>query len=108
MKTDYTNMKNILDIEMNYVDSRVHGGIVYCNPTPQGEKAGLPSWWMAAFPVKKNQVDIVLGENVNKDASAYVKKYSPKPNSGLIQIWIDQDFLPTDVNFVRKVALADL
>jgi len=28
------------------------------------------------------QVDMVLGENEYKDASAYLKKYSPKNNSG--------------------------
>ena len=80
----------------------------YCGATKQGLAAGLPSWWMAPFSINKEQVDIVLGENVDKDASAYVKKYSSKANSGLIQIWIDAEFIPADVNFVRKAALADM
>ncbi|MFT3910191.1 MAG: PQQ-binding-like beta-propeller repeat protein [Ferruginibacter sp.] len=107
VNTDFTKLKEILNIDLKYNDSRAHGGIVYCEATKQGSDAGLPSWWMAPFPVAKNQVDIVLGENVNKDASAYVKKYSSKHNSGLIQIWIDSDFAPTDINFVKKIAVAN-
>jgi len=107
ISSDFTKMKGILDIDLKYTDTRAHGGILYCEATPQGLDAGLPGWWMAPFPVTKDQVDIILGENINKDASAYVKKYSQKPNSGLIQLWIDADFIPADINFVRKVALAD-
>lgn len=105
---DFSRLKNILDIDLKYSDSRAHGGILYCAATKQGITAGLPTWWMAPYSIDKNQVNIVLGENVNKAVSAYIKKYSPKTNSGLIQLWIDADFIPADINFVRKVALADL
>ena len=109
IKTDYDRLKDILDIDYKYRDfSRPHGGVVYCGATKQGINAGLPQWWMAPFSISKDQVDIVLGENVDKDASAYVKKYTSKANSGLIQIWIDAEFIPADVNFIRKIALADL
>ena len=101
-----TKLKTVLDVDLKYNDSRAHGGIVYCEATKQGIDAGLPNWWMAPFPVSRNQVDIVLGENVNNDASAYVKKYSSKQNSGLIQLWIDSDFAPADINFVKKIAVA--
>lgn len=107
VSTDFSKLKTVFDIDFVYKDSRTHGGIVYCKATKQGLDAGLPEWWMAPFPVKENQVDIVLGENVNKDASAYVKKYSNKKQSGLIQIWIDSDFAPADINFVNKIATAD-
>ena len=63
---------------------------------------------LAPYSIDKKQVDIVLGENMDKDASAYVKGYSSKANSGLIQIWIDAEFIPCGVNFVRKIALANL
>lgn len=106
VRTDFQRMKSILDIDLRYNDSRAHGGVIYCQATKAGLDAGLNNWWMAPFPVTENQVDIVLGETEYKEASAYVKKYSPKNNSGLIQIWIDQDFIPTDIDFVRKVALA--
>ncbi len=106
--TDFPRVKQILDIDFKYNDSRAHGGVVYCNATKQGVDAGLPAWWMAPYSIDRNQVDIVLGENINKDASAYVKKYSSKHNSGLIQIWIDAEFMPTDINFVSKIALSDL
>ncbi|HMC99388.1 MAG TPA: hypothetical protein VKH37_04515, partial [Ferruginibacter sp.] len=106
--TDFTKLETILDVDYHFDDSRAHGGVVYCEATKAGLAAGLPAWWMAPFPVSKSDVNIVLGENVNKEVSAYLKKYSSKPNSGLIQLWIDADFAPTDVDFVRKVALADL
>jgi hypothetical protein len=105
---NYAQLKDILDIDYKYTDSRTHAGVVYSSATKRGTDAGLPQWWMAPFSITKDQVDIVLGENVDKNASAYVKKYSSKPNSGLVQIWIDAEFMPADVNFVRKVALADL
>ena len=107
VNSNFSKLKEILNVDLKYNDSRAHGGIVYCEATKQGIAAGLPNWWMAPFPVAKDQVDIVLGENVNKDASAYVKKYSTKQNSGLIQIWIDADFAPADINFVWKVAEAN-
>jgi hypothetical protein len=105
VNTDFSKLKSLLDIDLGYNDSRAHGGVVYCSATEHGIAAGLPQWWMAPFPVSKKQVDIVLGENVNKDASAYIKKYSQKPGSGLIQVWIDADFAPADIHFVRNVAL---
>lgn len=108
IKNDFGRLKEILGIDYKYSDSRTHAGYVYCSATKRGLAAGLPAWWMAPYSVKKDQVDIVLGESVDKDASAYVKKYSKKPNSGLIQIWIDGDFLPAELNYVRKAALADL
>lgn len=108
IKTDFTAAKAILDIDFRYNDSRAHGGVVYCAATTKGTLAGLPAWWMAPFSIDKKQVDVVLGENINKDASAYVKKYSSKPNSGLIQIWIDAEFMPADIKFVQDAALADL
>ncbi len=107
LNTDFSKLKSFLDIDFKYNDSRAHGGMVYCSATKQGTDIGLPAWWMAPFPVSADQVDVVLGENVNRDASAYVKKYTQKTNSGLIQIWIDPDFAPADINFVRKVALAN-
>ena len=63
---------------------------------------------LASLSIDKKQVDIVQGENMDKDASADVKKYSSKANLGLIQIWIDAEFIPSGVNFVRKIALANL
>lgn len=108
ISTDFTQAKEILDIDFKYNDSRAHGGVVYCTATKQGLDAGLPSWWMAPYSISKSQVDVVLGENINKDAAAYVKKYSTRQNSGLIQIWIDSDFIPADIHFVAKVALAEL
>ncbi|MEO6671433.1 MAG: PQQ-binding-like beta-propeller repeat protein [Ferruginibacter sp.] len=107
VNTNFSKLKEILDIDLKYNDSRAHAGIVYCEATKQGLAAGLPNWWMAPFPVTKKQVDIVLGENVNGDASAYVKKYNEKQNSGLVQIWIDSDFTPADINFVKKIAVAN-
>lgn len=107
VSTDFSKLKEVLDVDLKYNDTRAHGGIVYCEATKQGADAGLHNWWMAPFPVAKNQVDIVLGENVNKDAAAYVKKYSTKKNSGLIQLWIDADFAPADINFVKKVTVAN-
>ena len=107
VNTDFTKLKSILDIDLRYYDSRAHGGTIYCEANKQGLAAGLPEWWIAPFPVKPSQVDIVLGENEYHDASAYLKKYSPKSNSGLIQIWIDSEFMPADLGFVRKVALAN-
>jgi len=108
VNTDFSRLKTILDIDLKYGDSRAHGGVIYCQATKQGISAGLPEWWMAPYPVTTNQVDIVLGENEYHDASAYLKKYSPKNNSGLIQIWIDSEFMPSDFGFVRKIALASL
>ncbi len=106
VNTDFTRLKTILDIDLGYGDSRAHGGVVYCEATNAGIAAGLPEWWMAPYPVTANQVDIVLGQNEYKDASAYLKRYSAKNNSGLIQIWIDSEFMPVDFDFVRKVAVA--
>jgi len=108
VSTDFTRMKTILDIDLKYTDSRAHGGVVYCSATKAGIEAGLPSWWMAPFPVDKNQIDRVLGENVNGDVSAYVKKYSPKKGSGLVQVWIDAELMPSDIDFIKTVALAGL
>ena len=106
VRTDFARLKTILDVDLGYGDSRAHGGTIYCEATRQGIAAGLPEWWVAPYPVKPSQVDIVLGENEYKDVSAYLKKYSPKNNSGLIQIWIDSEFMPVDMGFVRRVALA--
>lgn len=108
VSTDFNRMKTILDIDLKYTDSRTHGGVVYCSATQKGLETGLPSWWMAPFPVDKKQVDLVLGENVNREASAYIKKYSDKAGSGLIQVWIDAEFMPADLNFIKEVALAEL
>ncbi len=106
VRTDFSRLRSILDIDLKYNDSRAHGGVIYCQATSIGKEKGLPGWWMAPFPVTADEVDIVLGETEYKEASAYLKRYSSKKNSGLIQLWIDQDFIPTDIDFVRKVALA--
>lgn len=106
VNADFSKSKSILDIDLRYNDSRAHGGLLYCEATKEGLAAGLPNWWMAAFPVEKKQVDIVLGENVNHEASAFVKKYVPGKYSGWIQLWIDSDFTPADVNFVSEIAVA--
>jgi len=67
----------------------------------KGKFFGLPDKWVSTFGIDKKNVDIVLGENENGQASAFVKKYG---NGGkLVQVYLHSD-LPVNLDAIIKLA----
>jgi hypothetical protein len=101
----HQEIDSVLGLHYGPIDTRAFGGLFPSFPNVKGRAFGLPDYWISTFGTDKGQVDIVLGENENGQASAFVKNYA---NGGrLIQIWMNQE-LPEHMDAIVKLAVAEL
>ena len=98
---------SVLGIHYGPNDLRSHKGIYPSFVTEEGKKWGMKDFWISPLGLETSKVDIVLGENENGLAAAWVKKYHPSKGSGFIQIWLDQEG-SDDLSYILKVAEHDL
>jgi hypothetical protein len=92
---------SVLSIDYGPTDTRAFGGLFPAFANEKGKYFGLPDKWVSTFGIDKGKVDIVLGENENGEASAFIKKYN---NGGaLVQIYMNKD-LPTNLDAIIKLA----
>lgn len=101
--TGLTNrsIDSVLSIDYGPTDTRAFGGLFSGFANEKGKWFGLPDFWVSNFGIDKKQVDIVLGENENGLASAFVKKY--KNGGAFIQIWLHPD-LPVNLDALLKLS----
>jgi hypothetical protein len=98
----YFYADSVLSIKYGPDDLRSQKGDQPAFATQSGNTWGLRGFWAASLSLPENQVDIVLGKDENGLASAWVKKFSPAPGSGFVQIWINEN--TTDMSCIAKVA----
>jgi len=91
----------VLNLDYGPTDTRAFGGLYSSFANAKGKSFNLPDFWVSNFGIDKKQVDIVLGENENGQASAYIKKYN---NSGaLVQLFMHTD-LPVNLDAIIKLS----
>ncbi|MDP4261992.1 MAG: PQQ-binding-like beta-propeller repeat protein [Bacteroidota bacterium] len=92
---------SVLSLDYGPTDTRAFGGLFPGFVNEKGKYCGLPERWVSTFGIDKRKVDIVLGENENGEASAYVKKYS---NGGeLVQVYMHAE-IPVNLDAIIKLA----
>ena len=102
-----TNRRIDTVLNLNYgpTDTRAFGGLYSSFANAKGKSFNLPDFWVSNFGIDKKQVDIVLGENENGQASAYIKKYN---NGGaLVQLFMHTD-LPVNLDAIIKLSEREL
>jgi outer membrane protein assembly factor BamB len=92
---------SVLGIHYGPPDTRSFGGLFPSFPNEKGKYFGLPDHWVSTFGIDKRQVDVVLGENENGQASAFAKNY--KDGGQLIQVWMDVNH-PVHLDALIKVS----
>ncbi|MBS1512079.1 MAG: PQQ-binding-like beta-propeller repeat protein [Bacteroidetes bacterium] len=92
---------SVLNIDYGPTDTRAFGGLFTGFANAKGKSFGLPDYWVSNFGVAAKQVDIVLGENENGLASAFIKKY--EHGGAFIQIWLNND-TPQQLDALIKLA----
>jgi hypothetical protein len=92
---------SVLNLDYGPTDTRAFGGLFPGFPNEKGKHYGLPDSWVSNFGIDAGQVDMVLGENENGQASAFVKKY--KNGGRLVQIWMHPD-IPMNLDAIVKCA----
>ncbi|MGC4103538.1 beta-alanine-activating enzyme beta-propeller domain-containing protein [Ferruginibacter sp.] len=91
----------VLGINYGPTDTRAFGGLFTGFANEKGKQFNLPDFWISNFGIDKKQVDIVLGENENGQASAFVKKYN---NGGaFIQVWMHTE-IPVNLDALIKLS----
>lgn len=92
---------SVLGLDYGPTDTRAFGGLFPAFANEKGKYFGLPDEWVSTFGIDKHKVDIVLGENENGQASAFIKKYN---NEGaLVQIYMHKD-IPVNLDAIIKLA----
>lgn len=71
--------------------------------TPEGVRWGMPAWWIGGLTVRGEDVTTVLGRDETGRASAWIKRYGPKPGSGFVRLWGRSEAIP-DLSWVQRVA----
>lgn len=96
---------SVLGLNYGPTDTRAFGGLFSGFANEKGKWFGLPDFWVSNFGIDKRQVDIVLGENENGQASAFVKKY--KNGGAFVQIWMHSE-LPVNLDAIIKLSEREL
>ncbi len=96
---------SVLNLDYGPTDTRAFGGLFSSFPNEKGRSFGLPDLWVSNFGIDKKQVDIVLGENENGQASAFIKKY--KNGGAFIQMWLHGE-LPVNMDALIKLSEREL
>lgn len=91
----------VLNLNCGPTDTRAVGGLFTGFANARGKSYNLPDFWVSNFGIDKKQVDIVLGENENTQASAFIKKYN---NGGvLVQLYMHTE-LPVNLDAIIKLS----
>jgi len=98
-----TNRRTDTVLNLNYgpTDTRAFGGLFSSFANAQGKRYNLPDFWVSNFGIDKKQVDIVLGENENGQASAFIKKYDH--GGALVQLFMHTE-LPVNLDAIIKLS----
>ncbi len=96
---------SVLSLDYGPTDTRAFGGLFSGFANDKGKWFGLADHWVSNFGIDKKQVDIVLGENENGQASAFVKKY--KNGGALVQVWLHPE-LPVNLDALIKLSEREL
>lgn len=91
----------VLSLDYGPTDTRAFGGLFSSFANATGKKYNLPPFWVSNFGIDKKQVDIVLGENENGQASAFIKKYNH--GGALVQLFMHTE-LPVNVDAIIKLS----
>jgi eukaryotic-like serine/threonine-protein kinase len=92
---------SVLSFDCGPTDTRVFGGLFAGFANEKGKSFNLPDHWVSGFGIDKKNVDVVLGENENGQASAFIKNYNN--NGKLVQIYLDAE-LPVSMDAIIKLA----
>ncbi|MFA6468059.1 MAG: PQQ-binding-like beta-propeller repeat protein [Bacteroidota bacterium] len=90
---NFEQAKNITGIPYRFKDLRTHGGFYASSITPEGERWGLKSPFVAICGMPVNDVTTVLALDENGKASAWVIRFSEKKYSGYVQLYLTPDRL---------------
>lgn len=96
---------SVLNLDYGPTDTRAFGGLFSGFANERGKWFGLPDFWVSNFGIDKERVDLVLGENENGLASAFIKKY--KNGGAFVQIWMHPE-LPMSLDAIIKLSERDL
>lgn len=99
----FSKAKNVLGIDYGSNEVKAFGGLQPAHATAAGQIWGLQGWWTSFLPLDHSKVDIVLGEDENGMASAWVKKFHPASGTGFVQIWVNPNGVD-DPSYIIKVA----
>jgi outer membrane protein assembly factor BamB len=54
--------------------------------TPEGERLGLPEWWLTSWSANAEDVTTVLAYDEHGEAAAWIKRFGGPPGTGYIRI----------------------
>jgi outer membrane protein assembly factor BamB len=94
---------SLLNIHYGSNDLRSMSGIQPAFATDEGKHWGVENSFTAFLPTNEKQIDVVLGKDENGKPVAWIKRYNADKNSGLVQLWIDPDFID-DMSSIINVA----
>lgn len=95
----------ILNLNYGPTDTRAFGGLFSGFANAKGKSFNLPDYWVSNFGIDGKQVDIVLGENENGQASAFIKKYNH--GGALVQLYLHTE-LPVNLDAIIKLSEREL
>lgn len=100
---NFLRVDAVFGIHYPFNDLRSMKGIQPAFATATGKQWGVNDFWTGFLPLRPEQVDVVLGQDENHLASAWVKRYKKDSKGGLVQLWMDQENEP-DLSFVLRAA----
>lgn len=90
---NFEQAKRITGIPYRYKDLRTHGGFYSSFITPEGTRWGLRSPFVGISGMPVRDITIPLAVDENGNATAWVKTFSERQNSGYIQLYLTPDRL---------------
>jgi hypothetical protein len=92
---NFIQAKQRTGIPYRYKDLRTHGGFYSSSITDAGKAWGLKSPFVAICGMPVDDVTTPLAIDENGKATAWVRSYSPRKNSGYVQLFLTVDRINT-------------
>jgi outer membrane protein assembly factor BamB len=100
---NFIQAKQMTGIPYRYKDLRTHGGFYSSSITAAGKMWGLKSPFVAICGLPIDDVTTPLAIDENGNATAWIRTFSPRKNSGYLQLYLTADRLHT-LPEIQKVA----
>ncbi len=100
---NFEQAKQQTGIPYRYKDLRTHGGFYSSYITDEGKKWGLKSAFVAISGMPLSDITTALAIDENGKATAWVKTFSSKKNSGYVQMYLTPERLETLPEIQRVV-----
>jgi outer membrane protein assembly factor BamB len=92
---NFTQAAEQTGIPYRYKDLRTHGGFYSSTITPEGKLWGLKSPFVAIAGMPLRDITTALALDENGNATAWIKTFSRRKNSGYLQLYLTPDRLQT-------------